>query len=783
MKKSDKQTGSGKKQSEIVTENRFSVFIITLLSGAIIGVFSHKVYYSSTAGIPLNLFDVWGLSFFGLTVGLLSWTAWIFLRRNRGISASGRPKKEKSAKDLGSFFLQSIPVPAILIRADNFQYKFMNDAARKLFELSGNDFTGKTDHDFFEKIEADRLGQAYQEILSKKFTDRKFSEVALNLRGKTKILRMQLSEYSAQNTGENDILALLYDVTEEHEQNKLMRQQKEYLKVLEDSFNVLWVVLNAKGEVVRFSHSCELLTGYTFSEIAGKRIWDVLMLPEEKNEFHKSFLDSINNKTAGNYENYWVSKNGTTHKLSFSSSVLLDIEGKVEFISSIAIDITANMQAEETIRNLAFYDSLTRLPNRGLLMDRLYHALVKSSRSGLYGALLFLDIDHFKSLNDRRGHAAGDLLLVEVAKRLQFQIRADDTLARLGGDEFIIIQEALSTDAQKATAQAEVIAAKISEAVNQSITVKGEEYRFTISIGITLFLGQKDSVEELIKRADSAMYQAKNNGRNTVCFFDPITQEAINTRLEIGAVMRKTFPEHYTFHYQGQIDMNGKIIGAEALLRWDYPEKPVISTQNLIFIAEENGFISEIDSWVIEGALATLKLWENNPLTQDLVLAINLSANKFRQAYFVSDLLSEIEKQKVNPTRLKMELTEGMLLENIDMGISIMHKLKDAGIKLAVDDFGTGYSSLSYLKRLPLDQLKLDQSFVKNMVYDQRDAALVQTMIGMGSALGIEIIAEGVETLEQFHKLQELGCNYYQGFLFGKPVAFYDFLASMEKLK
>ena len=445
-------------------------------------------------------------------------------------------------------------------------------------------------------------------------------------------------------------------------------------------------------------------------------------------------------------------------------------------------DITQHKQDEVDIYNLAFYDPLTQLPNRRLLLDRLNQALATSQRNGKQGALLFLDLDHFKILNDTLGHDMGDMLLQQVAARLTASIRQGDTVARLGGDEFVVLLDDLSEQSLEAAAQTQGVAEKILFTLNQPYQFETHTHHSTSSIGATLFRGHEQLAEELLKQADIAMYQSKAEGRNTLRFFNPIMQEAITVRADMENELRKAIVQtQFQLYYQIQVDSNGQALGAEALIRWLHPQRGMILPFNFISLAEDTGLILPIGQWVLDTACAQLKAWQCNPLTQDLMLAVNVSAKQFRQNDFVEQVLATIARHDINPTRLKLELTESMLVDNINDIITKMDALSKIGILFSLDDFGTGYSSLQYLKKLPLKQLKIDQSFVRDIVSDSSDKAIVRTIITVAHSLDINVIAEGVETAEQRQYLLDNGCMYYQGYLFSKPVPIDEFEALLKK--
>jgi diguanylate cyclase (GGDEF)-like protein len=466
-------------------------------------------------------------------------------------------------------------------------------------------------------------------------------------------------------------------------------------------------------------------------------------------------------------------------ELSVARKKSLDVEGQ-RFIV-LSRDISMRKQAEAEIEHLAFFDPLTGLPNRRLLLDRLQHALTVSARHDSYGALLFIDLDHFKVLNDTRGHVAGDLLLQEVAQRLRASVRGEDSVARLGGDEFVLMLQGLARDTTSAIAQVAVVGEELLGRLSQVYLLDGFQYHCTASIGVSLFNGAAQDVGELLKCADAAMYVAKNTGRNALAFFDPAMQATLEARTELGNALRVALPQgQLLLHYQAQISSEYGPMGAEILLRWQHPEHGMVSPAQFIPLAEDNGLIVPIGQWVLAQACAQLKIWQSNPQACGLTLSVNVSARQFRQPDFVEQVRACVHGAGIDPSKLKLELTESLVLDNVESVIATMHALKALGVGFSMDDFGTGYSSLAYLKRLPLDQLKIDQSFVRDIVSDPSDAVIVKTIIGMAHNLGLEVIAEGVETEAQRSLLLSYDCRVFQGYLFSRPLPLAEFEALLQ---
>ena len=443
-------------------------------------------------------------------------------------------------------------------------------------------------------------------------------------------------------------------------------------------------------------------------------------------------------------------------------------------------DVTDLRRANEEIEHLAFYDPLTGLPNRRLLLDRLGQAPVLSQRSGKVGALLFLDLDHFKDLNDTLGHEVGDELLQAVAQRLLANVRVADTVARLGGDEFVVMLSDLSTSTQEAAALAQRIGEKILRGLSEPYVLRGHTHQGAASIGATLFGASAQSASELLRQADIAMYQVKARRGNALCFFDPKMQTAINDRAQLEADLRQALvAQQLVLHYQPQATLQGDVIGAECLLRWQHPQRGMVPPGQFIAVAEESDLILHIGQWVLHSACTQLARWQEQPQWAHLQLSVNVSARQFRQSDFVHQVIETLQVTGARAHLLTLELTESLVLDNVEDAIDKMHQLRTKGVRFSVDDFGTGYSSLAYLTRLPLHQLKIDQSFVRNLGSRPSDDVIVQTIIGMGRNLDLEVIAEGVETEAQKAILAGHGCDLYQGYLLARPMPVADFERSL----
>lgn len=535
------------------------------------------------------------------------------------------------------------------------------------------------------------------------------------------------------------------------------------------------MITDAHNVILRVNDAFTKITGYTLEDVVGKK-------PQMLSSGHhdKSFYEAMWSilKVSGTWEGeVWDKrKNGEIYPQYLIINTVKNNKGEVSNYVASLEDMSESKEASEKIHNLAFYDALTQLPNRRLLMDRLEHALATSTRSNKIGALLLLDLDQFKTLNETLGHETGNLLLKEVAKRLIASIPEGDTVARIGGDEFVVLLEDLSESIDEAAAETELFGTKILSSLSNNYHLYNHVHHSTVSIGVTLFHNHDQDEEELLKQADIAMYQAKNSGRNTLRFYDAKMQEAIVARADLENELRKAIQQNqFQLYYQVQINNSGKVTGAEALIRWNHPERGMISPFHFIPLAEETGMILAIGDWVLHNACAQLKSWQQNPKTRELSLSINVSAKQFNQTDFVNEVQVALTKHGIDPAFLKLELTESMLLEDVETMILKMITLKKFGVGFELDDFGTGYSSLQYLKKLPLNQLKIDQSFIRDLVKNENDKIIVRTIINTAHSLNLKVIAEGVENEDQLNFLKKEGCDHYQGYLFSKPMPIDEF--------
>ncbi len=548
--------------------------------------------------------------------------------------------------------------------------------------------------------------------------------------------------------------------------------EERYRTVFETSFDGIIIHRIDNGICIDVNPKFLEFMGYTREQVLGKTAQELGFWADLQDRANMFRILAVENSIDG-FEAQFRKKSGETAWALLSASIS-EID-EIPCITTVARDISDAKAAEAEIRNLAFFDTLTGLPNRRLLLERLRQSLAAGQRSGRMRALLFIDLDNFKTLNDTLGHQTGDLLLQETARRLTACVREGDTVGRLGGDEFVLMLEDLSEHPEEAAAQAKLVGEKLLAVVAQPYVLNGRECRSGASIGISVFGDRRESINEILQQADIAMYQAKAAGRNALRFFAPALQAAVNARAALEDDLRLAIQTNqFVLYFQPQIDRN-RLAGAEALIRWHHPWRNILSPNEFIPLAEETGLILPLGKWVLETVCGQIAAWAHRKSAARLTVAINISARQFRQPDFVEQVLSALQRTGANPANLRLELTESMLVENFEEVIAKMTELKSHGLRFSLDDFGTGYSSLAYLKRLPLDQLKIDRSFIRDLLTDESSAAIAQTIISLSRAMGLPVIAEGVETEQQRDFLTRLGCHAFQGFLYSRPIPLDEF--------
>ena len=707
---------------------------------------------------------------------------------------SERLKAEEEIRKTESHFvtiLNSLDEIIWSASAPDFQLRHINAATEKLYGVPQQAFI--EDPELWFKMIHPKDQQRVKSVVKRIFqlgkTETEYRIIRAD--GKIRWLSDRMYIVYDENHEPIELVGTVYDVTESKlAKDALQLSEQQAKQTLEALISqkyaldkhAIVAVTDVRGRITHANDKFCEISGYSKEELIGKD-HAILNSNYHPRGFFKDMYTIVLSGKAWHDEVCNRAKDGHLYWVDTTIAPFMGADGKPQSYISIRTDITQRKAAEDRSNYLALYDTLTQLPNRRLLMDRLSQALASSARSGHGGALLFLDLDHFKTLNDTLGHDVGDSLLKQVAQRLTASVREGDTVARLGGDEFVVLLESLSKEATEAAAHTEEVGEKILAQLNQPYQLGTHEYQSTSSIGAALLQGHTLTVDELIKQADIAMYQAKQAGRNTLRFFDPEMQASISARVDLEHELHKALDkQQFQLHYQIQVDHTGKVLGAEALIRWLHPKRGMISPLQFIYLAEETGLILPIGKWVLETGCAQLKQWQQDPLTRDLSLSLNVSAKQFLQVNFVEQVQEIMQRTGIDPKGLKLELTESMLVDNVEYIVATMNTLAETGVRFSLDDFGTGYSSLQYLKKLPLNQLKIDQSFVRDIATDSSDRALVRTIIAMAHNLDMSVIAEGVETEEQRQFLVEYHCLNYQGYLFSKPVPIEQFENLLKKM-
>ncbi|MBE7458922.1 MAG: EAL domain-containing protein [Zoogloeaceae bacterium] len=558
-------------------------------------------------------------------------------------------------------------------------------------------------------------------------------------------------------------------------QERLQASEAE-LRIAEALFQSLQAVMvtNGRGIIQRVNEAFLQLTGYEREEILG-RTPKLLRSGHHDEPFYAAMREEIARSGQWQGEIWDRHKSGAVFPKWLTIRAVGDGQGAVTHFVATYMDIRERKQAEDRIRQLSFYDALTQLANRSLMLEMLGRAMAAGAHSGRQGAVLLIDLDRFKLINDSLGHTQGDLLLQQAGQRLRQCVGEGGTVARIGGDEFAIVLPDLCASRESAACQAEQAAEQVMRALGEAYRLGDGEYRGTASVGVALFSGSEASGEEVLKQAELAMYKAKSDGRNGLRFFEAALEEAAHRRLFLEREMdRALAARQFLLHYQPQVE-GGVAYGAEALVRWRHPERGLISPAEFIPLAEETGQIVALGGWVLDCACDQLAAWAAHPVTAGLELSVNISASQFLQEDFVDRVAQALERSGITPAKLKLELTESLMAGNADGVIKKMHALKDRGVRLSLDDFGTGYSSLSYLRRMPFDQLKIDQSFVREVLTDANAAAIARSIAALAHSLGLAVVAEGVETAEQRDFLNDIGCTKYQGYFYSRPLPLAEF--------
>ncbi len=563
------------------------------------------------------------------------------------------------------------------------------------------------------------------------------------------------------------IIGTHVDITERKKSELLIEKQNI---ALEATANAI-VITDAQARVEWVNPAFLKLTGYNQNEAIGKVMQELVQSGHQDKVFYKEMWKAIGSKKIWRGDLVNRKKDGSLYDEYMTITPVIDQNDKISHYIAVKEDISQRKASEKEIQELAFYDLLTGLPNRRLFMEQLKHAVLGSFRHQTYSALLFIDLDNFKTINDTYGHDIGDLFLIDVASRINTCIRERDIVARFGGDEFVILLEQLGSNYKEAILITSRIGEKIIAHLNQEYYANTVRHKGSCSIGICMFLNEYNKAEDILKRADTAMYKAKDLGRNQLCFFDPLMQQELEHRSQLEKELWQAIAnKEFCLYFQIIINEEQAVVGVEALLRWLHPERNVIGPDEFLSLIESNNMIIPIGDWIIDEGLKQLSRWQQCETLKTLFLSLNISAVQFQKENFVTKLKANIKKHNIDCSRLFLELTESSLIYDIENTINKIEELRDMGIYLSIDDFGTGYSSLSYLKRFKLDQLKIERLFVRDILIDQDDLTLVKTIINMGKNLGLDVVAEGVENQQQFEILTAAGCTKFQGYWINRPM-------------
>jgi len=577
-------------------------------------------------------------------------------------------------------------------------------------------------------------------------------------------LEAGIADYIRKQSLNSNILkrSIRYAIARQYAQNAL-QESKLRINTMINSMCDGVITSDSQGKIDTVNPAGAKLFGYVEHELIGSSIKKLVPSIFSKNYFRKKYIDTHTETEAQH-------KNGKEFpiELSISEFTLAD----TPMITCIIHDISNRKEIELQVEHQAHYDSLTDLPNRRLFLDRLDHSLKTACRYNTYCGLLFLDLDNFKHLNDSLGHSIGDNLLIQVANRLLKHVRDSDTVARLGGDEFVVILTDVDKDEQRASTQVHQIADKLREEIGRMYSLAGHDYHFTSSIGIALYPANNDSADDILRHADSAMYYAKSDGRNTTRFYEPSMQTAADIRLQVEKNLRHALnTAEFVLHYQPQVSSQGQLVGLEALIRWQHSTKGLIAPNEFLKVAEEACLMVDIGRWVIKTSISQFSDWRNNKIIPvKTSLAINVSPSQFNDKNFVSLVLDSLHNSQLPAENLLIEITENLMIQNVESTISKMLVLKQKGIRFSIDDFGTGYSSMLYLQKLPISQIKIDKQFVHNFTSDSNNEVIVEAILSLAHHFKLDVVAEGVELTEELDSLQAKGCSSYQGFFFSEPI-------------
>ncbi|MEH6436995.1 EAL domain-containing protein [Massilia sp. DD77] len=695
----------------------------------------------------------------GLAGALLLAALAAALRFRRQATAGARALRDTEIKL--ATILDSVDSP-VYIKDAGFRYCYANGALGRMLGMPPADIIGKDDFELFGPDHAPAL-RAHDVEVMRDGGRKVFEESAYDPGGERRTFLSTKVSLALEVGATRYLCGISSDISGRKQMEESVRLAATVFQSHEGM-----LVLGADRAIVDANGALCTMSGYALSELVGSRTLPFL-LSRDGRGLDERFWDMLEAQQRWQGDAWGQRTSGALYPALLSVSAVPDEAGRIAHYVCTVSDITELKQTQERNQRLAYYDELTGLPNRRLLFERVQSCLSADRGGAPVGALLFLDLDNFKDLNDTRGHVAGDQLLQHVARRLGACVRGNDTVARLGGDEFVVMLDAVGADEEEARLHTELLAEKILAAVSAPYEIGGMAHHASCSIGITLCTHADESLDLLMKRGDLAMYQAKADGRNTLRFFEPWMEQRVQRRMQLEVELRNALTaRQLELFYQPQVE-GSRVIGAEALLRWRHPERGLIGPAEFIGVAENTDLILPIGAWVLRAACEQLVRWSAAPASAHLTVAVNISIRQLMEDGFVRDTLDTIAATGADPSRLKLELTESMVIDRVEETIEKMEELRRHGVCFSLDDFGTGYSSLAYLKRLPLEQLKIDRSFVRDILVDPNDASIARSVVALAQALGLSIIAEGVETEEQRAMLQELGCQRYQGYLFGKP--------------
>jgi diguanylate cyclase (GGDEF)-like protein/PAS domain S-box-containing protein len=754
------------------------LFVLPILLSALLGGFGPGLLSTIIAAIGTNYFVLIPPHSFKVadSYDLLQWSTLIFCGLIVSVFSEMlmlmRAKAERNLKLL-NVAVSSTNDP-IYVKDIRGRYLVINQAAANFVGKPVEEILGKDDTFLFPEGTARKIMQRDQEIM-KSNSLRTQEESLVSSDGKQFIFDVNKGPMFDEADNVIGLFGISHDIT-------AIKQAEINLQIAAVAFESQdsIMITDASHNILSVNKAFTEVFGYSAEEAVGKTA-KLLRSNKQDGRFYEELWKKINATGCWQGEIINRHKNGELLYNLLSITAVKGKDGVVSHYVGSHVDITERKADADKILFIAFHDLLTQLPNRQFFNDRLKEAIESSANASKFSALLMIDLDNFKTLNDTLGHEIGDLLLQQVAQRLTLTARTGDLVARIGGDEFVVLLEAIGDNIIEATTLTEALGSKVLTALHEPYQLSMHHYQSSSSIGVTIFEGGQLTTSELLKQADISMYAAKKSGRNTLRFFDPQLQQDFNSKAKLEVELHKAIAsKEFHLYYQIQVDGYGNPLGAEALIRWIHPERGMISPIEFIPLAEETGLILPIGQWVLEAACAQLLEWKKYELTKDLILSINVSAIQFCQADFVEQVSAVLTRYQVEPNHLKLELTESLLLENVDNIIGFMIALESRGVLFSLDDFGTGYSSLQYLKMLPLHQLKIDQSFVRDIVNDINDRSIVRTIIAMANSLGFDVIAEGVENEAQKGILINNGCHHFQGYLFGKPVPIEQFEAALN---